>query len=378
MFGRRTKTTALRALLACASLVAVACGTEGDTPSAPQPRGTACPGFAHGPRDGFPVDFGEGDLAEAVATYVAAIKGAGSGDYRPPTASERTGFAKAWTTFSDLPAQRAALDKFGYDLFLFDDTAPGLADNNPGRWTVACERRNGEGTWDRGWGLYLNNNFGFTTIVEVPHPKFDRNSADVGVAIGRKVGGELLIAGAHRHANGEFDDDECTKDERCSDMSHQPNSVFQAVHDALINPPECVEEPLLCRTTREVVQPHGFATNLHQGIGHIAISDGVPDAFHPDSLIAETANRLEGAGFQVCRFQASGDCAGTEADGSPGTSLGATKNVQGISTRKAVIPVSFMHIEVSREVRDKVSGDLSRRLVGDVVGTVLKEQGPAG
>lgn len=359
------------AVLACCALVAMGCtGSSGDSSDAERRR-SPCPGFIHGPTGDTPVDLGRGDLAVAVGDFVSAIGGKDSGDYRPPSLEERTAFARAWNEPAPLPAKRAALDAFGYDVFLFDDTAPDPQSDGVARWVVACERRNSTGTWDLGWGLYLASERPSLVVVEVPHPRFDRRSEDIGVAVARRTGGTFLLAGAHRHANGDLDDDRCAEVARCADMSHQPASVFQAVHDVTINPPECREASARCRGFA-VVQPHGFATRLHRGIGDIAISDGTSDPMAPGSLIDRLAVDLERASFDVCRFEAPGDCAGVEEDGAPGTSLGATRNVQGISAREAVPAAAFIHVEVSKEVRDKPTGDLSRRRVGEILGARLR------
>lgn len=372
MAVRRNKGT-LAFLLICLALVSAACATSAKKPAGPSPsKFTPCPGFEYGPTEGFPLDFGKGDLAQAVSTYVAAIKGADSGDYRPPTPEERTAFATAWDTF-DNQEKRQRLNDLGYDLFLYDDTGD---PHSGARYDVACERRNSEGTWDRGWGLYMANHRGFNVVTEVPHPKFDTNSADVGVAIARVRGGSLYIAGAHRQANGEFTPSQCMSDPKCSDMSHQPASVFQAVHDITINPPECQPQPQLCHAAFAVIQPHGFDSSKHQGIGNVAISSGEPEEFESGTLIADIASDLEkDGGFAICRFESPGDCAGKTSSGKPGTSLGATLNVQGKSARNSALIVAFVHLEIADTVRDKVDGEQSRRQLGRIVGLRLGDVG---
>lgn len=371
MVNRRNALIVMLSL--CAALVA-ACEDTGTTSSGRAPA--SCPGFDHGPAQGRPLDSGRGDLASAVRTFVSTIRGAESHDYRPPTEDERMGFATAWRQTVASPTSRSSLAAFGYGLFLYEDTGDESPGDGSDRWIVACEIRDRATGWERGWGLYLSNGPGRRTVVEVPHPRSDADAEDIAVAIARETGGDLLVAGAHRDANGEFDDDDCTQDDRCADMSHQDASVFQAVHHAIVNPAGCPGGSLHCTTGLVVVQPHGFATRLHQGIGDVAISDGTPDPLSPESVIDAVADDLERGGFGVCRFEAPRDCAGTTDEGRPGTSLGATKNVQGLSARDAVVPVDFIHVEASKEVRDRETGPLSRRRLGQIVGSVVRERPP--
>lgn len=361
--------SAIVLVLSICSAIAVACG-DASTPNSARTR-ASCPGFDHGPTQGLPIDSGRGDLAGAVRTFVSTIRGEGSQDYDPPSHEQQHGFASAWREAVAHPMSRDALAAFGYDVFLYEDTGDESSEDGSNRWIVGCERRSGSTGWDRGWGLYLSNGPGRTTVVEVPHPRADARSEDIGVSIVRRTGGDLLIAGAHRNAHREFDDDRCSDEGLCADMSHQRASIFQAVHNATIKPSECPRESPVCRTGLVVVQPHGFATRLHQGIGDVAISDGTADPLMPGSVIDAVADGLEAGGFPVCRFEAPGDCAGTTEGGDPGTTLGATKNVQGQSARESAVPVAFIHVEVSSEVRGRDTGDLSRQKVSEIVGSAV-------
>jgi hypothetical protein len=365
----RTRRSVMVLLVGMCGTFVVACAdSERATGSARTQR--SCPGFDNAPSEGGALGSGKGDLARAVRTFVSTIRGAGSHDYTKPGDGQPAAFAKAWRDSVAQPTNPDALAPFGYALFFYEDTGDDSPGDGSNRWVVACEVRNGTTGWKRGWGLYLSNGPGHTTVIEVPHPRFDADAEDIGVAIARQTGGDVLIAGAHRNANNEFGADACRQDDACADMSHQDTSMFQAVHDAIINPPECPGTSS-CATGFVVVQTHGFATRLHQGIGDIALSNGTPNPISPGSLMDVIADDLDRGSFKVCRFEAPRDCAGTTGTGTAGSSLGATKNVQGLSARGATAPVAFIHVEVSNEVRAIETGDRSRRKVGEIIGSAV-------
>src|SRR5437868_1070795 len=77
-----------------------------------------------------------------------------------------------------------------------------------------------------------------SVILEIPHPLADRDSELAGAEAGAALHpAALLFAGAHRYADPRHR----------SDVAHTPLSVFEAVHEVLLEP------------GRVAVQMHGFS-----------------------------------------------------------------------------------------------------------------------
>ncbi len=185
----------------------------------------------------------------------------------------------------------------------------------------------------RGWGRIMIDTSGSSRLgVEVPHPKADQDSESLGVELFRKVPGSVLVvAGAHRRA----------AENRVADMAHTTNSVFEDVHELLV--------------TRRVpvVQLHGFQNETAPD-SDVVVSAGPP--LNSPSAV-RIAQGLESAGLSVCKPWETG-CPGLEA----------TTNVQ--ARYSAEQNADFVHVEVSRDIRDspsardKVATVLAGRTIG--------------
>ncbi|WP_206796031.1 hypothetical protein [Amycolatopsis sp. MtRt-6] len=185
----------------------------------------------------------------------------------------------------------------------------------------------------RGWGRILIDEAATARLgVEVPHPKADLGSEQLGVGLFRQVPGSVLvIAGAHRRA----------APDKQADMAHTNESVFETVHE------------LLVQRKVPVMQLHGFRNETAPD-SDVVVSAGP----HLHSPYAEqTAQRLKDAGLSVCLSWVTG-CEGLEA----------TTNVQ--AKWVAEHGGDFVHVEVSQdtrftaEARDRVVSALARQAAG--------------
>ena len=251
-----------------------------------------------------------GDLAALVVDFESAFPGRASGGYDVPTSSERTSMASAWDRIEAGDLQRAAsiAASLSYDVVRFTDT-------DTGRVSILLrERRNANGSWPHGWGLYVRTRSATSPlVVEAPHPRADVHSERMAVTTFRKANAAaLLIAGAHRDANSDGS----------ADVAHRRDSVFEAVHRATVT------------SGSRVYSVHGFADASMPGVETV-ISSGAP----PTTLTRRTGAALSARGFVVCLYGGT-NCAG----------LAGTTNVQGESARAA--GAEFIHAEVNRSVRD--------------------------
>jgi hypothetical protein len=270
-----------------------------------------------------------GDLGGLVHGFASVIPGPGSEGFDEPTARERTEMTDAFRELvaGDIRAAADAAAPFGYSVVRYTDTAT----NRP--LLILAERQGSDGRWPHAWGLYIHAPGSNSSVtVEVPHPVADINSEIVGTALFRAVeASNLFVAGAERNANRDGS----------ADVAHNGHSVFQAIHDSILE--------------REgiIVQPHGFeGTGSERSFGDFVVSSGsVP----PDPVAAQVSSALGRAGFKVCLY-----------DGTRCKSLGATTNVQGIAARAA--GAHFIHLEMSPRIRD--SSRLISRLA-DAVASIL-------
>lgn len=175
---------------------------------------------------------------------------------------------------------------------------------------------------DRGWGWYLVDLSARTRlVVEVPHPKADLRTEEVGLALYREVAGSVLVvSGTHRRAGS-----------GAGDVAHRVDSMFHAV-----------VTDLAARGLAQV-QLHGFADGTLPGVD-VVISPGAGEAGGPVRRLADRIDDpVEGAELEVCRSWRS-DCAGLEG----------TRNEQGRDAAER--GTVFAHVELSRGVREDRDG----------------------
>ncbi|MFJ1761424.1 hypothetical protein ACIOD2_13965 [Amycolatopsis sp. NPDC088138] len=172
---------------------------------------------------------------------------------------------------------------------------------------------------ERAWGLYaVDRSAPPSLVVEVPHASSDLRTDRIGLALFRQVPGAVLtICGAHR---------------RREDPAHETRSVFHVV------------TTLLARRGLPQVQLHGFGdTTLTSA--DVVLSAGAAEA---GDAARRAADRFAAAGFRVCR-----------AWDEPCRGLAGTTNVQS----QAAAGTPFLHVELSRTVRETRRADVVRALL---------------
>ncbi|WP_410614297.1 hypothetical protein [Amycolatopsis sp. lyj-109] len=170
---------------------------------------------------------------------------------------------------------------------------------------------------ERAWGLYaIDRSTPPSLVVEVPHPSSDLRTDRIGLALFRQVpGAVLVVAGAHR---------------RREDPAHDTRTVFHVV------------TTLLARRGLPQVQLHGFDDRTLP-TADVVLSAGVADV---GDAARRAADRLEAAGFRVCRAWAE-----------PCRGLAGTTNVQ-----SQAADGTFLHVELNRTIRETRRDDVVRAL----------------
>ncbi len=261
-------------------------------------------------------------VGDLVAASVSAGPSAASGDYRPPSAPAAAAAGSLVRALLDTDADVAVPDHVNVT------EARGPADADV---AVVSERR-GDGP-PLGLGLYaVKRGAGAPPrlVVEVPHPRADLRTEDVGVALFEAADADaLFVATAHREAGG-----------GAADVAHRADSVFAAVDRAVVG------------AGTVVVQIHGFAEDRRDSATDVVLSSAEPAA---SPLVRRLASVLDGRDFETCVY-----------DGDDCDDLAGTSNVQAAHAR--AVGATFVHLELSRSVRS----DAARRAqLVDAVADVL-------
>jgi hypothetical protein len=174
----------------------------------------------------------------------------------------------------------------------------------------------------KGWGLYaFRANSTSNIIIESPHPLYDRRTPSVALDLYRALDARaLLIAGAHRNANGDGS----------ADAAHAQNSIFESVHEAL------VKEVLATSGQVIILQIHGFHSTKHAGYPQAVFGFGNKIDTSELSLGQELEDTFAEQGLKV------GSC-----DGNLWKDLCGTRNIQAASPGGAL----FIHMELDEELR---------------------------
>jgi hypothetical protein len=243
------------------------------------------------------------DLGPEVRRFAAGLD-AGA-PYRPPEPSERRQLVSALHMLRAGDAGRATelAAALGFTVRTGIDAATGrafgLAVNPAG---------------DQAWGWYLVDLSAPTRlVVEVPHPKADLRTEEIGLALYREVPGSLLaVSGTHRRvASG------------AGDVAHRADSMFHAV-----------VTDLAARGLPQV-QLHGFADASLPDVD-VVISPGAGDA---GDSVRRLAERIDDVALDVCRSWRSNR-----------GGLEGTRNEQGRDAAER--GTVFAHVEMSRGVRE--------------------------
>ena len=277
----------------------------------------------------------------------------GSNDYVAPTASEMSDFRDLATSIRAgnvgmADAQAAALN---YELVQFTDVPSGQV-------YLGVREILNMGSQTLGWGSYfINQSFSSNVLIEVPHPRFDTNSWDIGAKVFRQADAlGFLMAGAHRNANGVG----------TADVAHLTNTIFHQVHE--------VWNGLSAENTAWSI--HGFAIGNHPFFPagtDVVLSNG--DGGVSPEILTLDAN-FGDQGFLSHAYNTLPDldplnvAVNETVSGSTFSGLGATTNVQGIYSRG--LGGVFVHIEMEQSIR---FDEINRQLAADIISASLLSEG---
>ncbi|MFI6205589.1 hypothetical protein ACIBAI_04225 [Streptomyces sp. NPDC051041] len=246
------------------------------------------------------------DLRSRVLGYTATFQE--DGPYTAPDDDGRERLARGVGRLLEGDFRRAEelLAPLGLGVTRLTDTASGRRYDE-----VAATGPGDSAHWGR---LYLNADADVRWSAQVPHPRSDRNTEDLGVRLLEDApGGALVLAGAHRRAG----------DDGAADVAHREDSAFHTV----------VAE--LQRRGVPGIQLHGFDDSSDRRPYDAVVSTGAAQSA-PGEVVA-LADRMEADGLRVCRGW---------SDRCP---LEGRSNVQGRAAQRQ--HATFVHLELAPHAR---------------------------
>jgi hypothetical protein len=259
-----------------------------------------------GPRQPEP----EPELGARIEQMLDAGPGRESSAYRPLGSTENDQLAKA-----------VLANLAGSDDHPLPDRAQVLTAVDAGDRPIRVVAEDLDGGELQGLGLYaVRDGSGVppALVVEVPHPRADRWTEQLGPELFTALDAEaLFVAGAHRTAGHD-----------AADVAHEKGSTFAAVDRAVVG-----------RGT-VVLQVHGFDDSSHKGSAEVVLSSAEAT---PSPLVRELGEALQSAGIDTCVY-----------DGEQCPSLAGTTNVQAAHARD--VGATFIHLELAPDLRKNGPG----------------------
>lgn len=301
------------------------------------------------------------DDNQSLVTLVDELKslafGSNSGLYQAPTMQQLNDFSALATalrqakTLAQLQTLVAPADALGYDVVRLNDA---------GQVYYGLREHLVANAQTRGWGSYfVRQGDARAAMVQAPHVLFDTNTPEVAAkTFVQSEARYLLMAGAHRNANGDG----------TADVAHLADSVFLEVHKAWNGP------------GGEVIawQVHGFDLDgkpqfpadtdavLSNGTGtvspQIVALDAAIQALGP-AWVSYAYNTLDIN--DPLNVQVNGNVDGETFGGVNG--LGATTNVQ--KNYSVGLGGLFVHIELEQSFR--LTGAANRQLAADALANAI-------
>jgi hypothetical protein len=259
----------------------------------------------------------KGDMSNQIERLESSAPRPGSQDFVRPDDEALADFKRLVENILagrvDLAAETAR--KYEYELVRYTDRG----DQNAESYILREQK-----PFQRGWGLYVFRTEACTPdtrtlLVEAPHTLADEGTPLIALKIFRALHScALLVAGAHRDANPDGS----------ADVAHNPQTVFQAVHEALAK----------AGNSTLVLQVHGFNENKHPGYPPLIL--GMKTDSQSQILVDEFTTSFAEQGVT------SGIC-----DGTSWRDLCGDTNVQSTTEDLAV----FIHLELSESLRKDIA-----------------------
>ena len=254
--------------------------------------------------------------------------------YQTPTYSELQNFSNLVKSLNIQDINNVLLQakELNYDVVRF-------VDNLTKQIFYGVREKLVNGKQTRGWGSYfINPNYQSNALIEIPHVIFDKNTEELGAQVFLQASARnFLLSGAHRNANGH----------NSADVCNPINSIFQIVHKAWV----------LSET--KTWQIHGFSLANQPTFPpntQAVLSNGKGE-ISPEIL--DLSQQMQISAFKAYVYNqlpVSASLNHQVNQGIRGTvfsSLGATKNVQGIYCHQ--VGNAFIHIELDHNIRSRQS-----------------------
>jgi hypothetical protein len=255
------------------------------------------------------------NLFSKITAIKNAMPGRDSYDFVVPTSAQQDIFAAIINLILSDQYQLAdsLAEYLNYSLFEWYDTG----NSNHLYYLLMENGADISGGVQYGWGTYIFNPTGYDeVIIEVPHPRWDTNTWQVGFKAYQYLDTKhFLMAGTHRYANG--------SNPAPADVAHNTQNMFHIVHQK-VSP-----------VNTHSLQVHGFSRNNHPNYPDVVLSNG---SSSPPLIIDSLANSIINHGYSVGIY-----------DGINWSQLGATTNKQGQWSRSQ--GYSFIHMELEYFIR---------------------------
>ncbi len=214
-----------------------------------------------------------------------------------------------------------------------------------------------------GGSYFVNFDSAVDAVIEVPHPRFDINTLQIGARVFQQSEAQaFLMAGAHRHSNGLG----------TADVAHLDESIFQEVHEVFTG----------SAAENSAWSIHGYAAANHSfPSGTAAVSSNGDGGVSEE--IVNLAQMFDDEGFLSFAFNTlpASDPLNVQFNGSEegGTfsSLGGTTNEQGRFTRS--LGGLFVQIEMEQSIRFDADNRLvAAALIAETIGLTGAPDGSGG
>jgi len=264
----------------------------------------------------------------SLATYVSAIENdLVSSGYQTPNAEDVTRIkvvaselltAIGSGTMTEFRKASYYASDLRYEIVKYTDVDHGTIHY------ILRERQDGE----RGYGIFIFNSLQRSqVIVEAPHPQTDLYTGSLSIRVYADSDARAFLMATAR-----------TDASPSADVSHEPSSFFEAVHEVLVSAESIV------------IQVHGFSLAEHPEYPDVVISSGTTET---TAQTRELGEAFSARGFSVGIFE-----------GLQWSDLSGRRSVQG--RQVGLAGGAFIHIELELAMRTE-NADLTASIISNFV-----------